>query len=61
MEYPIREKGGARSSIWLSEPLRAWLDAEAKKHGTTTAEVIRTAVRELKRRAERQDNKGNPK
>ena len=61
MEYPIREKGGARSSIWLSEPLRAWLDEEARKHGTTTAEVIRTAVRELKRKVERQTGKENKK
>jgi len=57
MEYPIREKGGARSSIWLSAPLRAWLEAEAKRHGTTTAEVIRAAIRELKRKVERQTNK----
>ena len=54
MKYQTKT-GGARSSIWLSEPLRAWLDAEAKKNSVTTAEVIRTAVRELKRKVERQE------
>lgn len=53
MKYQTKE-GGARSSIWLSAPLRAWLDEEAKKNSVTTAEVIRTAVRELKRKVERQ-------
>lgn len=53
MRYQTRESG-ARSSIWLSASLRAWLYAEAKRNGVTPAEVIRTAVRELKRKAERQ-------
>ena len=53
MGYKTKEPNGSRSSIWLSEPLRTWVAAEAQKNNTTAAEVIRTAVRELKARSER--------
>ena len=53
MNYKTKEPGGARSSIWLSEPLRVWIEAEAKRNNTTSAEVIRAAIRELKNKVEK--------
>lgn len=53
MNYKTKEPGGARSSIWLSEPLRAWIEAEAERNNTSSAEVIRAAIRELKAKVER--------
>lgn len=59
MIYTEKEPNGARSSIWLSESLRQWVDNEAKKHGISAAEVIRTALRELKLKVERREAKEN--
>jgi len=58
MVYTKKEPNGARSSIWLSESLRQWVDNEAKKNGISAAEVIRTALRELKLKVERKEAKG---
>jgi hypothetical protein len=57
MEYTKKEPNGSRSSIWLSETLRTWVAQEAKRNSVSTAEVIRTAVRELKLKVERQEAK----
>ena len=57
MDYRTKEPGGQRSSIWLSEPLRIWIETEAKKNNTSSAEVIRAAIRELKLKVERQEAK----
>ncbi len=57
MGYKTKEPNGSRSSIWLSEPLRTWIEAEAQKNNTSSAEVIRAAIRELKLKVERQEAK----
>ena len=51
-----REVGGHRFHAWISEADHAWLEAEAKRIGSSLSYVLRTLIREQRQKERAKDD-----